>query len=85
MELEQREVYKEQINKYKKQRPIYKEFSKILKQILKNLVRGTSSEFIIQDRVKTISSFANKLFNPDKNYSDQICVVCELSCPILMR
>ncbi len=78
MELEQREVYKEQINKYKKQRPIYKEFSKILKQILKNLVRGTSSEFIIQDRVKTISSFANKLFNPDKNYSDPISEISDL-------
>ena len=78
MELEQREVYEEQINKYKKLRPIYKEFSKILKQILKNLVRGTSSEFIIQDRVKTISSFANKLFNPDKDYSDPISEISDL-------
>ena len=78
MEVEQREVYEEQINKYKKLRPLYKEFSKILKQILKNLARGTSSEFIIQDRVKTISSFANKLFNPDKNYLDPISEITDL-------
>ena len=49
MELEQREEYEAHLNKFKKLRPRYKEFSKILKQILKNLVRGTSSEFIIQD------------------------------------
>lgn len=78
MELEQRELYEDQISKYKKLRPLYKEFSKILKQILKNLVRGTSSEFIIQSRVKTISSFANKLFNPDMKFTDPISEITDL-------
>ncbi len=78
MELEQRELYEEQINKYKKLRPLYKEFRKLLTQILKNLVRGTSSEFIIQDRVKTISSFANKIFNPEMKFTDPISEITDL-------
>jgi ppGpp synthetase/RelA/SpoT-type nucleotidyltranferase len=78
MELEQRELYEDQISKYKEIRPLYKEFSKILKQILKNLVSGSSSEFIIQDRVKTISSFANKIFNPDMNITDPLSELTDL-------
>ncbi|MBY8985301.1 MAG: tetratricopeptide repeat protein [Candidatus Lokiarchaeota archaeon] len=78
MEIEQREVFEEQINKYRKLRPLYKQFSKILKQVIKNLIRGISSEFIIQDRVKTISSFANKLFSPDNNYSNPLSEINDL-------
>lgn len=65
MELEKRKLYKEQINRYKELRPLYKEFHKYMKKILKNIVRGYSSEFIIQGRVKKISSFANKLFKSE--------------------
>ena len=51
MELEQREFYEEQINKYKETRPLYKQLSKFLNKILNNLVKGYSSEFIITRRV----------------------------------
>jgi len=78
MELEQRELYEKQINQYKKLRPLYKKFSKILKQVFKNLVRGTSSEFVIQERIKTISSFANKIFNPDMKFTDPISEITDL-------
>jgi len=68
MELEQRQFYKQQINKFKELRPLYKKYCEILENILSNLIKGRSSEYIIQSRVKKISSFANKLFDPDKNY-----------------
>ncbi|TET59078.1 MAG: tetratricopeptide repeat protein [Promethearchaeota archaeon] len=78
MELEQRELYEKQINRYKELRPLYKEFSKVIETIIENLVQGCSSEFIIQNRVKTISSFANKLFSPDKKYTDPITEINDL-------
>ena len=67
MELEKRDIFEEQINEYKKLRPLYKEFHKYMKKVLKNIVRGYSSEFIIQGRVKKISSFANKLLKSETN------------------
>lgn len=68
MELEQRQFYRQQINKFKELRPLYKKYCEILEEILSNVIKGRSSEYIIQGRVKKISSFANKLFDPDKNY-----------------
>ena len=68
MELEQRQFYKQQINKFKELRPLYKKYCEILEKILSNVIKGRSSEYIIQSRIKKISSFANKLFDPDKNY-----------------
>ena len=68
MELEQRQFYKQQINKFKELRPLYKKYCEILEEILRNVIKGRSSEYIIQGRVKKISSFANKLFDPDKKY-----------------
>jgi len=68
MELEQRQFYKQQINKFKELRPLYKNYCEILEKILSNLIKGRSSEYLIQSRVKKLSSFANKLFDPDKKY-----------------
>jgi len=68
MELEQRQFYKQQINKFKELRPLYKKYCEILEKILSNLIKGRSSEYLIQSRVKKLSSFANKLFDPDKKY-----------------
>lgn len=70
MELEQRQLYEKQINKFKELRPLYKKYCEILEKIFRNLIKGRSSEFIIQCRVKKISSFANKLFDPDKKYNN---------------
>jgi len=70
MEVEQRQFYKQQINKFKELRPLYKKYCEIVEQILSNLIKGRSSEYIIQSRVKKISSFANKLFDPDKKYGN---------------
>ena len=78
MELEQREFYEEQINRYKELRPLYKQYTKILKEILMNLVSGCSSEFIIEGRAKTISSFANKIINPAKKYINPIIEINDL-------
>jgi len=78
MELEQREFYEKQINRYKELRPIYENYSKVIMTIIENLVQGCSSEFIIQNRVKTISSFANKLFNPNIKYRDPITEINDL-------
>jgi len=79
MELERQELYEEQIKKYKELRPLYKEFHKYLKKILKNIVRGYSSEFIIQGRVKKISSFANKLFKSEKKITNPFLEITDLS------
>jgi len=70
MELEQSQFYKQQINKFKELRPLYKKYCEILEEILSNVIKGRSSEYIIQGRVKKLSSFANKLFDPDKKYID---------------
>ncbi len=78
MEIEQRKFYEEQINRYKELRPLYEEYSKIIDTILENIVQGCSSEHIIQNRVKTISSFANKLFSPDVKYTDPIAEINDL-------
>ena len=78
MELKQREFYEEQINRYKELRPLYKQCTKILKEILMNLVSGCSSEFIIEGRTKTISSFANKIINPAKKYINPIIEINDL-------
>ncbi|MFX1411903.1 MAG: tetratricopeptide repeat protein, partial [Promethearchaeota archaeon] len=78
MEIEQRKSYEQQINKYKELRPRYKQFSKVIEKVISNLVKGCSSEFIIQKRVKSISSFANKLFSPDKKYSDPLIEMNDL-------
>lgn len=78
MELEQREFFEEQINKYKEIRPLYKQFSKILRKVLNNLVKGCSSEFIIEERVKSISGFANKIFNREEMYTNPILEIRDL-------
>ncbi|MFX1365952.1 MAG: hypothetical protein ACFFCE_08265 [Promethearchaeota archaeon] len=78
MEVEQRKFFEEQINRYKELRPLYEEYSKVIETILENIVQGCSSEYIIQNRVKTISSFANKLLNPDVKYSDPIAEINDL-------
>jgi ppGpp synthetase/RelA/SpoT-type nucleotidyltranferase len=78
MEIEQRKFYEEQINRYKELRPLYEDYSKIIETIIENLVQGCSSEYIIQNRVKTISSFANKLFSPDIKYTDPIAEINDL-------
>lgn len=78
MELEKREFYEEQINRYKELRPLYKQYTKILKEILMNLISGCSSEFIIEGRTKTISSFANKIINPAKKYINPIIEINDL-------
>ncbi len=78
MEIEQRKFYEAQINRYKELRPFYEDYSKIIVTIVENIVQGCSSEHIIQNRVKTISSFANKLFNPDIKYTDPIAEINDL-------
>jgi len=78
MEQEQIKFCEEQINYYKELLPQYEKYCKILKKLLKNLVRGCSSEFIIQARVKTISSFANKIFTPEIKYSNPVSEINDL-------
>ena len=78
MDIEQRKIYEEQINRYKELRPFYEKYSKVIEIIIENLVQGCSSEYIIQNRVKTISSFANKLFSPDAKYMDPIEEISDL-------
>jgi len=78
MELEQRQFYEQQINKFKELRPLFKKYCDILEKILSNLIKGRSSEYLIQSRVKKISSFANKLFDPDKKYSNPLQEINDL-------
>jgi hypothetical protein len=48
MELEQRQFYRQQINKFKELRPLYKKYCEIIEEILNNVIKGRSSEYIIQ-------------------------------------
>jgi len=62
MEEGQIKTYERIINRYKRVRPTYENYTDILKTVLKNIVQGCSSEYVLQARTKSISSFANTLF-----------------------
>jgi len=72
MNEEQRKFYERQINDYKKKYPLYEQYCTILKKILTQIVEEVSSEFIIQERVKSISSFADKITRLNESYTNQI-------------
>ncbi len=78
MEPDLKKFYEDQISQFKDARPLYNQFETLLKHILKNLVEGCSSEFVIKGRTKTISSFANKMSRPDKNYINPINEINDL-------
>ena len=78
MNLDQLKFCEDQVSQYKTLQPLYEAFSKILKKILTNLVNGCSSEFIIQRRVKTVSSFANKIYIPEQRYVNPLSEINDL-------
>ncbi len=72
MENEIRKFYEQYIDTYKKSRPLYKDLSKILRKIFKNLVKGCSTEFIIDHNIKSVSDFADQLTLLDDEYLNPI-------------
>lgn len=68
MENEIRKYYEGFIEKYKKSRPLYKNFNKILKKIFKHLVKGCSTEFIIDGELKSVSEFADQMTQLGEDY-----------------
>ena len=83
MNPDQRKFCEAQVSQYKILKPQYKAYSKILKKVFKTLVSGCSSEFIIQRRVKSVSSFANKIFITSQRYLNPLLEIEDL-CGIMV-
>ncbi|MHA1729155.1 MAG: hypothetical protein ACTSWY_10540 [Promethearchaeota archaeon] len=58
----------EAIDIYKKCRPEYVKFTEVLDSILKKMTKSISSAGIIQTRVKSVSSYVEKILRPNKTH-----------------
>ncbi len=81
MEPERIAFYRDQIERYRERQPVFKELKDKIKEILKFSIKKElfKEKYLIQGRVKTISSFAEKISRPNKNYTDPINQLTDLS------
>lgn len=61
MKEKRRKFYQNQIQAFKESQHLFNQFNKILVEILTRIAKECSSNYIIQDRVKTLQSFADKI------------------------
>jgi ppGpp synthetase/RelA/SpoT-type nucleotidyltranferase len=81
MDPERIEFYTTQINNYREQRLIYEELTEKIKEILKFFMNKElfKEKYLVEGRVKSISSFAEKISRPNKNYIDPLNELTDLS------
>jgi len=66
------------IKEFIKLREVYKEYGKNLKKILEYLISGVSSEFFIQDRIKSVYSFFKKFIEHKPKYQDPLKEILDI-------
>jgi putative GTP pyrophosphokinase len=67
-------------NKYKEIRPFYEGFTVKLHELLVELIKSEKIDLVkIESRVKTIDSFKGKIERDDKNYTDPLNQITDLS------
>ncbi|CAH7268888.1 putative Region found in RelA / SpoT s family protein [Vibrio chagasii] len=71
---------KEEVEKYKKVQPVYDSFTKKLHMLLEELFDSKGIDLVIMEsRAKTVESFKGKIEREDKDYTDPLNEITDLS------
>ena len=70
--------FKTQVNDLKEERPRYKEYADVLEEVLRLAARQCCPLAIVQSRVKSVASYAEKIIRPGKHYDDPLKQITDL-------